>query len=66
MPQPSQSDLDWAKAYGEGGNPTPGYKQEQHKGTEDEARARDAGIIGAALDRADSGKPTPDSTLRRE
>lgn len=64
--KPAQSDLDWAKAYGEGGDPTPGYRQEQHDGKAENAASRDASIIGAALDRADSGRPTPDTMLRRK
>lgn len=66
MADSSKSDLDWAKEYGEGGNPTPGYRSQQHDGKTETASSRDSQIVDAAIKRAESGKPTPDSMLRKQ
>jgi hypothetical protein len=66
MPDSSKSDLDWAKEYGAGGDPTPGYKAQQHDGKAETASSRDNQIVDAAIKRAESGKPTPDTMLRRQ
>ncbi len=65
-----QSDYDWAVAYGKGEGkgttPVPSHTSAQHKGTVEEAQSRDNAIIDAAVGRAESGKPTPDTLLRRQ
>jgi hypothetical protein len=66
----SQSDYDWAVAYGKGEGrgtlPVDSHTSTQHKGTVEEAQDRDSAVINKALDRADSGVPQPDSVFRKQ